>query len=149
MPCRAPAARRWSVLVIVVMVLVGVTAALLTPLPILRAVPALSAEANPKRTANRCQFTQTPTTWLLKAGCTTRQTIQIPDGITLDGKGKTIKLAGPASGFDNAGLRTQGAQASIRDLTLDGSALTGSCDSQPCLRHRLPRLRPVHECRGH
>jgi hypothetical protein len=82
-----------------------------------------------KRKKKGCQFAKTPTLWTLKANCTTRKTIEIPDGVTLDGDGKTIKLVGSVNSSNRPSLGTEvlGTNVGIRRLTLDGSGLTGSC----------------------
>lgn len=72
-----------------------------------------------------CQFTKTATTWTLKGKCTATKTITIPDGVTLDGNGKTIACTGRLSAYDLACLKALDAH----DLTLDGSKLAGSCDA--------------------
>lgn len=64
-----------------------------------------------------CQFTKTATTWTLKGNCTTTKTIEIPDGVTLDGNGKTVTPVG-----DMQIIRTKGASANVRNLTVDGAA---------------------------
>jgi len=76
---------------------------------------------------NGCDFTQTPTTWTLAADCTATATIMVPDGITLNGNGKTITVEG---GFTGAVVENAAAAAamSIENLTIQGSSLfTGTC----------------------
>jgi hypothetical protein len=125
-PTRPPTFRHLvSVLVVAATVLLDVP----RPLPSPLTGPAQTVAANSR--SKGCQFTRTRTQWTLKTGCTTKETIEIPNGVTLDGRGKTIKLAGPSSGFDSAGIRTKGAEGNVRNLKLDGSGLTGSCASRP------------------
>ena len=76
-----------------------------------------------------CTFVTAGSVMTLQANCTTTSTIAIPDGVTLDGDGKTIILAGPANRFSAgvAGIRTVGETANLSDVTIDGSGLTGAC----------------------
>jgi hypothetical protein len=72
-----------------------------------------------------CHFTKTATKWTLQADCGTTSTITIPDGVTLDGKGKTIHLVGRISHYAfaggnglSAGLLIKDGTVTIRNLTL-------------------------------
>jgi hypothetical protein len=62
----------------------------------------------------------------LRANCATTSTIVIPDGTDFDGNGKTISLIGNLDGFDGAGV--VGGDATVSNLTIDGSGLSGPCD---------------------
>lgn len=85
-----------------------------------------------------CQFTVDDAlkTMTLQADCATTETIVIPDQFTLQGDGKTIHMAGPASGYQSvavantavrAGLLIQNSIGSVKNLTIDQDAL--QCDS--------------------
>jgi hypothetical protein len=83
-----------------------------------------------------CQFSKTATLWTLQADCTISKTIEIPDGVTLDGNGKTITMSGNTSGYlkevpDDwtvaAAVLANGGNANVHDLTIRGGSLTGSC----------------------
>jgi hypothetical protein len=71
-----------------------------------------------------CTFSTVGSVMTLQANCTTTSTIDIPNGVTLDGDGKTVTLAGPASA---AAIRALGGVANVENLTVDGSGQTGPC----------------------
>lgn len=75
-----------------------------------------------------CTFTTVGSVMTLQANCTTTSTIDIPDGFTLDGNGKSVTLAGPASAA--VAILAQGGTANVENLTVDGSGQTGSCGGQ-------------------
>lgn len=84
---------------------------------------------NKAPTPTGCQFTKTATTWTLKANCTTRETIAVPSGVTLDGAGHTVTATGPIGNFDAAIVlaRRNATATRVQNLTLIGSALSGPC----------------------
>ena len=73
-----------------------------------------------------CKFTKTPTLWTLQADCTTTSIIDIPDGVTLEGNNKTVSMAGKANALLTA-IRARGGGAGLKNITVDGSGLTGPC----------------------
>ena len=80
--------------------------------------------------AAECDITMTSTVWTLQADCTITKTIEIPDGVTLDGNGKTIKLAGSFGGFTNASaIAATDGNANVRNLAIDGAQLSDACTS--------------------
>ena len=65
--------------------------------------------------------------WTLKKSCTTKKTIEIPDGVFLDGNGKTIKLTGLSTNYTNGeGIVANGPDANIEDLKVDNRTLCGA-----------------------
>lgn len=83
-----------------------------------------------------CEFPSIPlpsgTTLTLQESCVTTATLSLPEGVTLDGAGKTIRFAGPVSGYQtvdsngtsvHAGFLLQATNVTVRDLILDQSAL--------------------------
>jgi len=75
-------------------------------------------------------ITVSGTTIKLTADITTDETIEIPDGYTLDGNGFTITAVDPAGGhFTGAVVKNGGATAHVKKLTVTTSGLTNTCDS--------------------
>lgn len=88
-----------------------------------------SARVQTAAAATNCSFETRGSTWLLKADCQTDQTLRIPDGFTLDGRGRSITALDPAGGhFVGAIVRNAGLTAHVRNLTLDTRALSNVCD---------------------
>ncbi len=83
------------------------------------------------RCAVPCAFVTAGAVMTLQASCTTTATIEVPDGATLEGDGKTIRLAGGASGFLFGGVANVPGAASftVQNLTVDGSGLSRPCDA--------------------
>jgi hypothetical protein len=86
--------------------------------------------APPGGPANRvrirgCRFIQAESVWTLEADCTITRTLELPPGVSLDGNGKTIALAGNAERFHSVAIRVSG--ATVRNLTIDGSGLEATC----------------------
>ena len=89
-----------------------------------------------------CQFDDSvANTMTLQADCATTETIDIPDGFTLEGDGKTIHMAGPVTGYQavsaasfavRAGVLIQNGVGSIRNVTIDQDPLEGC---EPGRRH--------------
>lgn len=76
-----------------------------------------------------CTFTPTGSTWRLDDDCTTDATIWVPDGITLDCKGKTITAVDPAGGhFTGAIIQNAGSYAEVTKCTVTTSNLANVCD---------------------
>jgi hypothetical protein len=82
-----------------------------------------------KRKRKRCRFDKTPTTWTLRKSCTAKKSIRLPDGVTLDGAGFTIKARGLAENFGSGVIESIGSSAGVRNLTLDASGVTNGCNS--------------------
>jgi len=77
-----------------------------------------------------CTFTTSSSTMKLNANCTTDQTILIPNGFTLDGKGFTITAVDPPGGhFVGAVVKNAGANAKVKNLTVTASGLADVCDA--------------------
>jgi len=74
-----------------------------------------------------CQFAKTAKTWTLKQDCTVEGTVRLPAGVALDGRGHTMALGGKRAAFDGAALLVRGGKATVRNLTVDGSRLSGQC----------------------
>lgn len=67
---------------------------------------------------------------VLQADCQVTETLEIPDGVTIDGQRHRIEVADPASGpFAGAVFLARGRLAHVRDLTIDGSRLGPACHS--------------------
>lgn len=76
-----------------------------------------------------CGFTTVGTTMTLNANCTTDATILVPNGVTLDGDGKTITAEDPSGGhFLGAIVKNQGPFAVVKNLTIDTNSLDNVCD---------------------
>ena len=79
--------------------------------------------------ATTCTFTTIGNTMRLNADCTTDATILIPNGVTLDGRGRTITALDPVAGhFTGAIVKNAGAVANVRNLKLNTSSLDDVCD---------------------
>lgn len=90
----------------------------------------------PPPPAEECQFTKTATLWTLQGNCSITKTIEIPDGVTLDGNNKTITMNGAIANYlkdlpDDwavaAAVLANGGSANVHDLTIRGGNLSGSC----------------------
>lgn len=76
-----------------------------------------------------CSFKKKGKRWNLRASCTITRGIDLPNGVTLDGKGKTITMAGPKTGYTAGGVNAGAGQASVINLTIDGGGLTEACST--------------------
>jgi parallel beta-helix repeat protein len=77
-----------------------------------------------------CTFTTSSSTMKLNANCTTDQTILIPNGFTLDGKGHSITAVDPPGDhFRGAVVKNAGAVAKVKNLTVTTSGLATVCDA--------------------
>lgn len=77
--------------------------------------------------ASRCRFSRSARRWTLQADCIATAPITLPRGVTLDGNGKTITLAGNAEQFESAAIHVR--EASVHDLAIDGQNLAPHCPS--------------------
>lgn len=97
-------------------------------------LPTTAAEptaANPRAAElPPCQVAKDGTSWTLRQSCALKRAIRLPNGVTLDGRGRTIVLTGPRQGF-SAGILVEGGSGSVRDLILNGRGLTGLCAVKP------------------
>ena len=76
-----------------------------------------------------CTFTTSGTTMELDADCTTDETIVVPDGFTLDGKGHAITAVDPPAGHFLGGvIENFGATAHVRSLVVHGNLTVNACD---------------------
>jgi hypothetical protein len=67
---------------------------------------------------------------VLQADCQISETIEIPDGATIDGQRHRIDVVDPAWGpFAGAAFVARGRLAHVRDVTIDGSRLGPACQS--------------------
>lgn len=85
----------------------------------------------PANATTDCSFTIDPVKKVMKldADCTTYETILIPDGFTLDGKGRTIMAGDPTGGhFLGAIIQNAGATAHVKNLVLTTNSLANVCD---------------------
>jgi parallel beta-helix repeat protein len=77
-----------------------------------------------------CIFTISSSTMKLNANCTTDQTILIPNGFTLDGKGHSITAVDPPGDhFKGAVVKNAGANARVKNLTVTAAGLADVCDA--------------------
>jgi hypothetical protein len=77
-----------------------------------------------------CSFTTIGTTMKLNADCATDATILVPDGFTLDGRGKIIMAVDPPAGhFVGAVISNAGTFAKVRKVIVDTSFLANLCDA--------------------
>jgi parallel beta-helix repeat protein len=87
----------------------------------LGALPAVRAETD-------CQWQEVGSTRYLRGDCQTDETLLVPDGFTLDGRGHRITAVDPASGaFAGAVVRNAGASAHVRRLLIDAGDLGAVC----------------------
>jgi len=87
----------------------------------LGALPAVRAETD-------CQWQEAGSTRSLRGDCQTDETLLVPDGFTLDGRGHRITAVDPASGaFAGAVVRNAGASAHVRRLLIDAGNLGAVC----------------------
>src|SRR3954447_17926006 len=85
--------------------------------------------AGPAGAATNCAFTTKGTTMTLNANCTTDATILVPNGVTLDGKNRTITAVDPVAGhFVGAVVKNAGAVANVKNLVIDGNFTVDACD---------------------
>jgi hypothetical protein len=75
-----------------------------------------------------CRFKKKGNRRILCADCTISQTIQLPNGVTLDGNGKTITLSPAQSAPRLIGLHAGSGEANVVNLTIDGGATGESCN---------------------
>jgi parallel beta-helix repeat protein len=111
------------------------------------ALAALSSAAMPApaRAATSCVFDVRGQTWRLRADCQTDESIAVPDGFTLDGRGHRITAVDPASGhFLGAVVQNAGASAQVRNLVIEASALSNVCDPSGPPDQRLAGIRFVN-----
>jgi len=81
--------------------------------------------------ASNCTFRTAGRTMQLQRDCWTDVTLSIPDGVTLDGRGRTITAVDPAGGhFLGAIVRNAGSTAHVRNLTIEARGLADVCDSE-------------------
>jgi len=83
-------------------------------------------------TAGNCSFSESGGVITLLADCTTDETIQVPDGKTLDGNGFSITAVDPVGGhFLGAVVENAGVMANVKNLTVTASNLAEACDAFP------------------
>jgi parallel beta-helix repeat protein len=89
------------------------------------------ASSTPAFAATSCTFRTIGQTMQLQSDCWTDATLSIPDGATLDGRGRTITAVDPAGGhFLGAVVRNAGSTAHVRNLTIEARGLADVCDSE-------------------
>lgn len=80
--------------------------------------------------ATTCTFSTSGTTMALDADCTTDETIGVPDGIELNGRGNSITAVDPAGGhFKGPVVGNEGATAYVTNLMVNTDNLDNVCDS--------------------
>lgn len=89
-------------------------------------IPLLTAW--PAQAANDCRFAVNGSTWTLLGDCSTDSTLFVPEGVTLDGQGYTIRANNPSTGsFQGAVVQNQGTVAHVVSLRIVGENLAGPC----------------------
>jgi parallel beta-helix repeat protein len=85
--------------------------------------------AAPAHAATTCVFDTQGQRLALRADCETDASISIPDGFTLDGRGRRIIAVDPPGGhFIGAIVRNAGASAHVRNVVIEARALANVCD---------------------
>jgi hypothetical protein len=70
-----------------------------------------------------CQFTTKNATMTLQASCTTTATINVPNGVTLNGNGNTIYAVDPTGGaFTGAVIANSGTSMNVTNLNIEGAS---------------------------
>jgi parallel beta-helix repeat protein len=91
---------------------------------------AILAVTSTAEAANDCIFSVTGTTMRLASDCRTDASIEIPDGMTLDGAGHTISAVDPPGGHFTGGILTNaGRSASVINTRLMTQSLANVCDA--------------------
>jgi predicted extracellular nuclease len=88
----------------------------------------------------RCQFADDEDTMVrtLLGDCTTRTTVRVPDGWTLDGNGFTVTAVDvPGTAFLGAVVANAGQSANVRDLTVTTYELANVCSEGTDQQDRL------------
>lgn len=101
------------------------------------AVPAIIAMVlgvlvigGPARAGSDCDFIDTGDALILTDDCTTDETIVVPDGYTLDGRGNTITAVDPSGDHFRGGVvENGGASAHVEHLTVTTDGLANVGDS--------------------
>lgn len=79
--------------------------------------------------ATTCVFDLRGQRMALRADCQTDATITIPDGFTLDGRGRRITAVDPPGGhFIGAVVQNAGSSAHVRNVVIAASGLANVCD---------------------
>ncbi len=77
-----------------------------------------------------CEWAVQGRVHVLLADCRVSETIEIPDGVTIDGQRHRIDVVDPVSGpFEGSVFAARGRLAHVRDVTIDGSHLGPACRS--------------------
>jgi hypothetical protein len=80
--------------------------------------------------ATDCTFSKSGRTLKLRADCTTDESIVVPQGFTLDGRGHTITAVDPPGAhFVGAVIRNGGRVAHVRRVRISASGLGDVCDA--------------------
>lgn len=80
------------------------------------------------RAETDCEWLERGSTRYLRGDCQTDETLLVPDGVTIDGRGHRIKAVDPApSAFAGAVVRNAGATAHVRRLVIDAGNLGRVC----------------------
>lgn len=94
------------------------------------AVGLLGFASAPALAVTDCTFTDSGTTRTLDADCTTDETIFVPNGFTLDGRGNAITAVDPAGDHFTGGvIENAGSVARVKNLIVSTDSLTNVCDA--------------------
>lgn len=97
----------------------------------LLAVAGLPAAPVTAKKKKGCKFDKTGTVWTLRKSCSLKKTLNIPNNVTLDGAGLTITGKGNRNNFREGLIQNSGPAMGVRNLTLDGSGITGCVLQKP------------------
>lgn len=90
----------------------------------------LAAAGTPAQAVTDCIFTTVGMTDFLDADCTTDETIFVPDGVTLDGRGNAITAVDPPAGHFLGGVvENAGTVAHVTRLVVNTGNLANACDA--------------------
>ena len=99
--------------------------------------------------ANNCTFRNIGRVMQLQRDCWTDATLLIPDGVTLDGRDRTITAIDPEGGhFLGAVVRNAGTTAYVRNLTIQARGLADVCDDAGPPDQRLRGCHRRHQDRN-
>lgn len=83
--------------------------------------PVATLATNRAARRNRCELVRSRRVWTLTDDCVLTSQLTLPAGVSLDGAGHTITLAGDAEGFESTAIRATG--GNVTNLIVDGSRL--------------------------
>lgn len=83
----------------------------------------------PAEASADCEWSVQGRVRALVADCEVFATLEVPDGVTIDGRGHRLRVTDPPAGaFSGAVVLARGRRAHVRDLVIDASALGRGCE---------------------